>query len=1186
MLAANLNASGQAALDETSGFISYFSEANLVYTLLDSLVKTLDRGEVSSSGPAALTTQQQRDLDKICLTLDIYQEQPHLLDAHLERLITPILSGIRKHIGNAFGNGVEVRGHKTVVKFLSHEATDLEPTLDFLTAAAYDSPEGGSLWETRYVGFLWMSLICMIPFDLKRIDSAVGTGKTSLVERISALCKPYLSAVSKEYESAAILMMRLLTRRDTVNVHLPGFLEWAISEALATDDIFKLRGILFTLAVVYKSGSRATLLPTLDTNNMLLRKLLGKLSQRIGLCYMKPKTAAWRYQRGNRSLVTNLAQASGTSTSQAAVNERTDMEEDEEEEDVPEDVEEVVGILLNGLRDKDTIVRWSAAKGVGRIANRLPRDFAQEVVASVLSLLEEDTFENPDIGEVDFSQVSDSTWHGACLALAELARRGLLLPERLEEVVPWIIRALKFDQRRGAHSVGVHVRDAACYVCWSFARAYAPEVVKPFVADLARTLAVISVADREINVRRAASAAFQENVGRQGVFPHGIDIVTLADYFAVGNRSTSYLDVAVEISKFGEYRHPVFHHVASVSAVHWDRAMRELAATALGKLTKIDVEYMVGNVLRKLIPQASSEDLNVRHGSMLAIGEICLAWAEVKREGESGKFWTDEEYENVIVPISTTLVTLSRTHLDGFGSDQTRTAACHLITCIASTTSWPRDIPSIPAFRPTLWEVVNDSLDRREANVQEVAAVAVSALGKWGGVDDRIVLGWLEGVKVECANVYRRRGCALALGRLCKRVLHTWVARILESLAEACVVQEEKTKNDAEARRNAVEAVVNVICVFGTDYRQVIPRPLFSRTLTVLSDGLEDYSTDSRGDVGSWVREACLRALERIVDLDFGAQGDGERYVTPGTVERFLAALCRQSVEKIDRMRECAGGILERVVWEKGVEEELVKGLREVLGRDAQINWNNPAEVFPRMVKVLELEAYRREVLVGLVVSVGGLTESLVRHSSSSLIDFLGMLPDSSTPSTSFSITTFFDELADLFTRRAKQDRVTIPLLEVLDVLFGSGSVGRCVDAESGGVVVKKLFEAVKVEVAKSKDVKKVVAGIRVFCGFASLPKSHASSAVEVDRIRKRAMKSVVMYLAHPYPKVRRAASENLYVVITTLGMDLEEEGDGEEVNMVDTTEIEEVLLGTDWDAPVAGLKAVRDRVGVLVDGL
>ena len=74
--------------------------------------------------------------------------------------------------------------------------------------------------------------------------------------------------------------------------------------------------------------------------------------------------------------------------------------------------------------------------------------------------------------------------------------------------------------------MGSHIRDAACYVCWAFARAYNPEVLKPYVADIANNLLIVTVFDREVNCRRAASAAFQEHVGRQGTFPHGIDILT------------------------------------------------------------------------------------------------------------------------------------------------------------------------------------------------------------------------------------------------------------------------------------------------------------------------------------------------------------------------------------------------------------------------------------------------------------------------------------------------------------------------------------------------------------------------------------------------------------------------------------------------------------------------------------
>lgn len=77
-----------------------------------------------------------------------------------------------------------------------------------------------------------------------------------------------------------------------------------------------------------------------------------------------------------------------------------------------------------------------------------------------------------------------------------------------------ISQALYFDIRKGAHSIGSNVRDAAAYVLWALARSQDTAALIPHAENLARRLATIALYDREIHIRRAASAAFQEHVGR------------------------------------------------------------------------------------------------------------------------------------------------------------------------------------------------------------------------------------------------------------------------------------------------------------------------------------------------------------------------------------------------------------------------------------------------------------------------------------------------------------------------------------------------------------------------------------------------------------------------------------------------------------------------------------------------
>jgi hypothetical protein len=182
---------------------------------------------------------------------------------------------------------------------------------------------------------------------------------------------------------------------------------------------------LYALATIFKIAPREYLpnildkvvLIDTDSSNSLIRKTIVKFTTRVSLATLKPALASWRYKRSNKS-------TDGCNKS---------LVEEQEEIHVFPEIQDVAACLLSALQDRETIVRWSAAKGIGRLTSRLPRDFAQDIIDSVIGLFEADD------AHLSISYVSDYAWHGACLSIAELAIRGLLLPDQLHSVMPWIV---------------------------------------------------------------------------------------------------------------------------------------------------------------------------------------------------------------------------------------------------------------------------------------------------------------------------------------------------------------------------------------------------------------------------------------------------------------------------------------------------------------------------------------------------------------------------------------------------------------------------------------------------------------------------------------------------------------------------------------------------------------------------
>ncbi|KAL4834608.1 hypothetical protein H8958_006055 [Nasalis larvatus] len=1118
-------------------------------------------------------------LERFRVIMDKYQEQPHLLDPHLEWMMNLLLDIVQDqtspaslvHLAFKFLYIItKVRGYKTFLSLFPHEVADVEPVLDLVTD---QNPKDHETWETRYMLLLWLSVTCLIPFDFSRLDGNLltqpGQTRMSIMDRILQIAESYLIVSDKARDAAAVLMSRFITRPDVKRSKMAEFLDWSLCNLASSSfqtlqGVITMDGMLQALAQIFKHGKRedclpyaATVLRCLDdcklpeSNQTLLRKLGVKLVQRLGLTFLKPKVAAWRYQRGCRSLATNLQLLAEGQSEQKPLIPTEDADEDD---DVPEGVESVIEQLLVGLKDKDTVVRWSAAKGIGRMAGRLPKALADDVVGSVLDC---------------FSfQETDKAWHGGCLALAELGRRGLLLPSRLVDVVAVILKALTYDEKRGSCSVGTNVRDAACYVCWAFARAYEPQELKPFVTAISSALVIAAVFDRDVNCRRAASAAFQENVGRQGTFPHGIDILTTADYFAVGNRTNCFLVISVYIAGFPEYTQPMIDHLVTMKINHWDGVIRELAVKALHNLTQRAPEYSATQVFPRLLSMTLSPDLHTRHGSILACAEV--AYALYKLAAQENRPVTDHLDEQAVQGLKQIHQQLyDRQLYRGLGGELMRQAVCVLIEKLS--------LSKMPFQGDTIidgWQwLINDTLRCLHLisshSRQQIKDAAVSALAtlcseyymKEPGeadpaIQEKLITQYLA--ELRSPEEMTRCGFSLALGALPGFLLKGRLQQVLAGLRAVTHTSPEDV-NFPESRRDGLKAIARICQTVGVKAGapdEAVCSENVSQIYSALLGCMNDYTRDSRGDVGGWVRKAAMTGL---MDLTLLLARSQPELIEAHICERIMCCVAQQASEKIDRFRAHAISVFLTLLHfdSPPIPHVPHRGeLEKLFPRSdvASVNWNAPSQAFSRITQLLGLPTYRYPVLLGLIVSLGGLTESTVRHSTQSLFEYMkGVQRDPQ------ALGSFSGTLLQIWEDNLLNDRVSLPLLKTLDHVLTHGCFDIFTTEEDHPFAVK-LLALCKKEIKNSKDVQKLLSAILVFCGMVQFP----------GNVRRSALLQLCLLLCHRFPLIRKTTASQVYETLLTYS---------EVVGADVLDEVVTVLSDTAWDAELAVVREQRNRL-------
>lgn len=620
---------------------------------------------------------------------------------------------------------------------------------------------------------------------------------------------------------------------------------------------------------------------------------------------------------------------------------------------------------------------------------------------------------------------------------------------------------------KGYMSVGQNIRDSACYVCWAFARAYDPRDLQPFVQRIATGLLIVTVFDREINCRRAASAAFQESVGRLGTFPHGIDILTAADFYSVGMRTNSYLVISDFIAKHSEYTIPLIDHLVELKTGHWDIAIRELTAKALSKLTHHNPSYMATSVLQRLFAKTDSIDVNLRHGSLLAIGEVILALTELDRS-----LISSDVLENLN---GTVLKFQTREQFRGMSGELMKMASLDMIrNCSVAKAIIVREC--IDSWQ----SLIDTCIVSKTVRIRELAVIALGSFCQqyYEGVDgtSEILQSYLLGSNNDLEE-HIRMGYVLGIGALPSFMLLPSIDGVIAKLINHSLVPKESEVraaglnqiilNWSESRRDSVKALGNIVSTVG--FAQLSQENL-RKIFDCLLKALDEYTIDNRGDIGAWVREASMSVLHQML-----INCPPER-LEPDVVHEVMSGLAQQSVEKIDRTRGMAGKLFHSLVHHNPPIPHIERHaeLKEIFPPDGvKILWLFADHTFPLFCSMLKLSEYSEKLLIGLVGSIGQLTESLIKYSSSSFLDFL-KANDEEVPK-------ICDLTLKVFRNHLLNERITYPLLNFLEMILSSGVLVMILEDENNNFA-EEVFRLVNLEIKGHKKLYKIVSSINVMC--------------------------------------------------------------------------------------------------------
>jgi len=1110
------------------------ASAGLLTDLENAVPKLLWRPASNGSRRQRVHTQVKReDLEHVLRLIEPFQGDPQLLDAKLKTILPPISDAYTsylllnpkkapsKHLDLQLAicciiyTLCKVRGYKVVVGFLNNEPRYLQPVLkqveETLSTLKHDNGE----WQTPYVLLLWLSHLLLTPFDLSSIygsseyhvelsaDLRVQDSLPPIARSTLAVALAYLSSSTKAQDAAAKLLVRLVERPDMQSLRLADSLVAYTIDSLQSQKLdasatsYRSIGPLRFLAGIARTSELGHLIPNIYRiclessgtedapiiTNAVAKKITVKIFRNIVITSLKTTSAS--------TPLAEFCESSGV-------------------------VEEAIDYLLRSLGDRDNPVRYGAAKALSMIISELDAEMGYEVIQAILQALKDDI---PHIiGSTDYRNANPLRWHGLILALSHTLFKRSASPDQLPDIVTSLALALQFEQRTATgSSVGTNVRDAANFGIWSLSRRYTTQellsvdasdlgslsghVQSPSVIQyLANQLLLAACLDPAGNIRRGSSAALQELIGRHpNQVYEGINLVQIVDYQAVGLRRRAMLDVAGSAAKL----HQTYWEALANALLRWrgiestDVLSREAAAASLSRLgstSRSSHSTVLEDVLAQLLDTLPSATEHL-HGLTLTLAFLLQSALESSSKSELTGISLDildtSDLHSILrillsadkdfsarslrseVPIATAKMLAAYCRLLTADQQHTTTEALECIDELTERIFLRFDdtvLQAIPLLAHSLFAL-------KRSNALSPGALDLEHLARSISTD---------GSKSSLHGA----GRAMALGAL----IHPFTDGPTNGGDSTAVSTLCALVDVANVEWRVVGIKATQLTVESQEGHIALDPSIASIVIQAVHRGMNDYTIDERGDIGSLVRLQAISCASTIFASDaFRSHSD--------LLQVLQADILRLSLEKLDRVRLTAAECQCRHL---GFQMPVVDVA--ATSSDLYFEWKFSLLAVPDVVWK------HAAVLEGAMSCAGISAEPLLQASRSALVQQLNSL---AIDQLQHQVTIF----ADVLRVTMPVNKITHPALELLAFLLDMYIPQRIAGTDFKW---RTLLSTVQKSHHKSNDIPKILAAVHVYRGLAEIPS-----------LRSEVLKKLSSMLrTNPYPKVRLRVAECLYILI------------------------------------------------------